>query len=243
MDESNAKIADSAWKNLYRAGGVAPLIALAFYLSQISILIFGEPYPTTIDGWFSLLQRSKLLGLFYLNALDIFSIALLGTMFLALYIALKRANESYMAIAALFAFIGIPVFIAPRVVMLSVLPLSDKYAAATTEVQRSQILAAGQAMSALGQPTTQTIGFLFIAVAVLIISVVMLRSKVFNKATAYVGIVASVLTFVDDLSVVIAPSIAGPLMGIGIVLWTLWWILIARRLLQLGQGKPDGPVN
>ena len=233
---ADAETAESNWKSLYRIGGVAPLIALAFYLIQMLVIIFGDAYPATVEDWFSLFQRSKILGLLYLNALDVFSIAFLGTMFLALYIALKRGNQSYMVIAAFFALIGIAVFVAPRAQMVSAtLSLSDQYAAATTEVHRAQILAAGQAMNALGQATPQTIGFLFIAVAGLIISVVMLRSKVFNKATVYVGILAGAVTFADHMCIVLAPSIAGILMPIDGLLWLVWWILVSRGLFRLGK--------
>ena len=235
MKKSSVEILDSEWKTLYKVGGVAPLITLAFYLSEMFIMIFGEPYPTTTEDWFLLFQRSKLLGLFYLNAPDIFSIALLGVMFLALYIALRRVNASCMAIAALFALIGVVVFIVPRVATLSAASLSDQYAAAATEAQRGQILAAGEALNALGVPTPQTTGFLFMAVAVLIISVVMLRSEYFGKATAIVGILASLLTFADDTSLVLAPSLAGMLMPISGVVWILWWLLISRGLFRLGK--------
>jgi hypothetical protein len=232
---TNADTTDPTWKSLYKVGGAAALIAVVFYLTEGIFFFFVEMPPGTITDWFSLFQSNRLLGLFYLNALDIASIALFGPMFLALYLALKRDNESYMAIATLFAFIGIAVFIAPRSATLSMLSLSDQYAAATTEAQRSQILAAGQAVGALGQPTPQTTGFLLIAVAVLIISVVMLRSTLFNKVTVYVGILASVLTFANDISLVIVPSLADLLMGIGGVLWIIWWLLISRRLFQLGR--------
>jgi hypothetical protein len=233
---ADAETADSNWKSLYRIGGVAPLIALAFYLTQMLVIVFGEAYPATIEDWFSLFQRSKVLGLLYLNALDVFSIAFLGTMFLALYVALRRGNESYMVIAAFLAFIGVAVFVAPRAEMVSAtLSLSDQYAAATTEVHKAQILATGRAMNALGQATPQTIGFLFMAVAGLIISVVMLRSRVFNKATAYLGILAGVVTSADHICIVIAPSIAGILMPVDGLLWLVWWILVSRGLFQLGK--------
>jgi hypothetical protein len=226
---------DSDWKNLYKAGGLAPLITLTFYLIQILAMVFGEPFPTTITDWFSLFQRNKVLGLLYLNALDIFSIAILGVMFLALYVALRRVNESFMSIAALLAFIGIAVFIAPRVAMLSVLPLSDQYAAATTEAQRATLLAAGEALNALGTATPETIGFLFMAVAGLIISLVILRGETFGKTTAYVGLLAGGVTFANHISVVMAPSIADILMPVNGLLWLVWWIMISRRLFQLGK--------
>lgn len=96
-------------------------------------------------------------------------------------------------------------------------------------------LAAGATLNALGTATPQTIGFLFMAVAGLITSVVMLRSRTFGKVPAYVGILAGLFTFANDISLVIAPSIAGFLMPVNGLLWLVWWILIGRRLLQLGR--------
>jgi uncharacterized protein DUF4386 len=232
-----AKTGDPTWSALYRIGGMAPLIALAFYLSQFLIVFSGEMYPTTPEGWFALFQRSKLLGLFFLNALDIFSISVLGAMFLALYVALKEASPSWMAIAAFLAFLGIAVFVSSRAAMVSgTLSLSDQYAAATTETQRSQILAAGQAIHATGRATPETIGFFLMAVAGLIISVVLRRSAAFGQVTAYVGILASLFTLADDICVLVAPALAAFLMPVNGLLWLIWWLLISRGLFRLVRG-------
>lgn len=229
------QIADTRWKGLYRLGGAAVVLTLVFYLTELIVFsVVDRPFPSTINDWFALFQESRLLGLLYLNALDMASITLLGPMFLALYKALKPDNETWTTVAAFFAFTGIPVFIAPRSLTLAILPLSDQFAAATTEAQRSSILAVGEVLGALGQPTIQTIGFILIAVAVLSISVVMLRSKTFGQVTAYVGILASVLTFVGFICLIILPSMADLLIIIGMLPWMIWWILIARRLFQLG---------
>jgi hypothetical protein len=138
---------DARWRTLYRAGGLAPRIALVLYASQFIILIFGDPFPATVEGWFALVQRSRLLALWYLNALDILSFALLGVMFLALYVALRRVRPSWMLIALYLALLGVVVFIVPRVLTLSLLPLSDMHVAATTEAQRRMILTAGETLS------------------------------------------------------------------------------------------------
>jgi hypothetical protein len=82
------------------------------------------------------------------------------------------------------------------------LSLSDQYAAATTEAQRTMLLAAGQAMLAINRFSSPGahpgaggyMSLLLIAVAGLITSSVMLRSDVFNRATAYVGILASAIS-------------------------------------------------
>ena len=125
------------WKPLYLAGAIAPLIALATYVIEvIGVILVGDPYPTSSLEWFTLFADNKLLGLLALNVFDVVSIALLGIMFLALYMALRRWNESIGLIAAFFALLGIAVFVASRADMGStMLKLSDEYAAATSQIQ------------------------------------------------------------------------------------------------------------
>jgi hypothetical protein len=225
------------WQTLYRIGGAAPLITIAFYLSEF-LLIPWEQYPTSTEAWFALFQRSKWLGLLYLNALDIFSIALLGVMFLALYIALRRSDESRMAVAAFFGFLGVTTFVVPRVAMLSMLQLSDRYVAATTAAEQARILAAGETLGALGTPTPQTIGFLFMAIGVLIMSLVMLRNGRFPKITAYRGIIASLFTFADHISLIGLPALATPLMIASGLFWIPWWALISWGLFRIARKPP-----
>jgi hypothetical protein len=156
-------------------------------------------------------------------------------MFLALHVALRKTNESYMAIATFFGLLGVVVFIVPRAAMLSLLPLSDRFAVAGTEVERARILAAGEALGALGTPSPQTIGFLFMAIAVSIISVIMLRSDFFSKITAYFGILASLLTFADHISVILAPAVATVLMIVSGLFWLPWWLMISMGLFRLAR--------
>jgi hypothetical protein len=239
MDNAGINQEGSTWKSLFHIGGVAPLITLAIYLGQwIVILITGETYPITAKEWFVFFGRSKVLGLIYLNAFDVFSIAILGLMFLALYVALKWIHPSFLAIAGFFAFLGIAVFVASRADAVSaVLTLSDQYANSISEVGRSQILAAGEAVLAPTRATPETIGFLFIASGSLTISFVILKNKTFSEGIAYIGILAFLLTLANDISLVFKPSIASVLMPLNGFLWLIWWILMGRKLLQLGSEK------
>lgn len=233
---------DTNWKMLYRVGGAAPLLTVALYLSEF-LFIQWEQYPTSMEDWFALLQQSKLLGLFYLNAQDIFSIALLGVMFLALFVALKPANPALMLIATFFALLGVGVFVVPRTATLSLLPLSDHYATATAEAARSQLLSAGEAIGALLLPTPQTIGFLFMAIAVLMISVVMLQGNRFERVTALFGILASAVTIADHMSIILAPTLASSLMILSGLFWIPWWLMIGWRLLQFGRTERNAQAQ
>lgn len=173
----------SQWKQLFKIGGIAPFVTLAFYLIQwVTIIFTRKPYPVTPEEWFTLFHSNPILGLIFLNALDIFSIAILGLMFLALTIALWQIKPSWMLIAAFFAYLGIAAFVSSRADMVTaILALTEQYAAATASAQSTQTLAAGQAIMSLSRGTPETIGFLFVAIASLIISVVMLKTEIFNN--------------------------------------------------------------
>ena len=40
------------------------------------------------------------------------------------------------------------------------------------------------------------------------------------------------------LVLVLAPSLAVPLMGLGGLLWIAWWLVIGLKLLRLGRRTP-----
>jgi len=242
MAEDNPALrqsSDAKWLTLYRAGAVAPLIALAFYLVEFSLLIVGEPYPADVEGWYALVEQNKLLALWYLNALDIISFVLLGIMFLALYVALRRAHPSWTLIALYLALLGAAVFVVPRLLHLSLLPLSDLHAAAITETQRAIYLAAGEALSQVSSATPQTFGFLLMAAAGMILSSVVLRSdapgRPFGKAAAYVGMVGFVAALVNFVSRLLAPEVAAVVMPANGLLWFAWWILVSIGLFRLAR--------
>ncbi len=75
--------------------------------------------------------------------------------------------------------------------------------------------------------------------ALLIISTVMLRSTIFSKVTAYVGLVLSV-------TMLVPPTVGtiGLVFSLGsLVPLEIWLILIARRLFRLGQGVSKEEAN
>jgi hypothetical protein len=97
------------------------------------------------------------------------------------------------------------------------LSLSNQYAAATTDAQRTTLLAAGQAVLA---NTSQRIvggfnvGWFLVSVAGLIVSSVMLQSSSFSRTTAYVGILAHGLSLADDVRQALTSSVTVALLVI-----------------------------
>ena len=171
-------------------------------------------------------------------------------MFLAVYIALRRANASFMAVATALSFVGIGVYFATETAF-SLLSLSDQYAAATTDAQRSLFLAAGQAMLCVAALCGSVgagayMAFFLMGVAGLIISTVMLRSAIFRKVTAYVGILANVITlafYIGIAFVSIPLAIVVLLYSASGLVYLIWFILIGRRLLILAQGISKEEAN
>ncbi len=181
-----AETLDSGWKSLYRVGGAAALIVVVLILSEVIGFIF-YPQPSTVIGWFTLFQSNRIIGLLDFWGLEVPMYALFTMVFLALYVVLRKANEGCMAIAMTLALLGIGIFLATNN-PFSMLSLSDQYAAATTDAQRSMFLAAGQALLANTNQRAVggfNMGLFLVSVAGVIVSLVMFRSNSFSRLTAY----------------------------------------------------------
>jgi hypothetical protein len=254
---SHAESMDSAWKGLYRMGGAAALIAVVVFRRNLGSELVGfrgfglidvpATHPSSAIDWFALLQNDRFVGLALLNVFDMVNYALVGLMFLALYGALRRANQSAMVVATASGLVGIAVTFASNQAF-SMLSLSNQYAAATTEGQRSMLLAAGEGLLVINNPgaiyqgTGITMGLLLVTLAGMTISLVMLRSHVFGKATAYVGILANGFGLGYFITLAFAPALYALFPIISAPFRVLWYVLIAIRLFQLGRVGVRGKV-
>jgi hypothetical protein len=200
-------------------------------------IISMEPPSGALD-WFRLLQDNQFLGLLLLDLFDIVNYLLVGLIFLALYGALRRANQVAMTVATASALVGVAVYLASNQAF-AMLALSNRYAAASTDAMRTRFLAAGEALLAIHNSSGIHLGLLLVALAGLIASVVMLRSRVFGKTTATVGVVANSLVLTYFVALPLAPTIAFLFPAASAPFRLLWYILIAWRLFGLGRGAPE----
>ena len=65
----------------------------------------------------------------------------------------------------------------------------------------------------------------------------MLRSQAFNKATAYTGMLASILTLIDHICLLAAPAVSAILMPIGALVWLVWWVMVSVGLFKLAKAR------
>jgi hypothetical protein len=237
MGEPDSETADSRWNWLFRIGGAAALFGAAIIPIQLVIFIaWGQ--PDTAIGWFAMFQDNELAGLLAFELLFVVNAAVGIATTLALYVALRRVNESLMAIALVLGLVEAVALIVARPA-LEMLYLSEQYAAATTDAQRAKFLAAGEAMWATYNGTAFHVGYNIFSVYLLIVSVVMLRSSIFGRVTAYMRLLAAILNW--GLYV---PKIGIFLSILGVFpFFAIWNVLIARRLFQLGRGVSKEEVE
>ena len=233
--KSQIEVPDASWNAVFKVGGIAALAVVALVLVQAPIFIL-YPQPTTVIGHFMQFQDNKLLGLVDLDLILILAEALNIPILFALYAGLKRANPAALTVALSLGLTGITFFFATNPTF-SFIYLSDQYAAATTDLQRGAFLAAGEALIANYNGTAFGLFFILGGIADLIIAAVMLRSGIFNKLTAWVGMAVGAMLLVPPLPflgnfalvlsyVVILPSMA-------------WNILIAIQLFRLSRSNSN----
>ena len=235
---TNAETADPAHKSLYKLGGAAAFFVVVLTLGEVIVHTF-YPQPGTVSGWFMLFQSNSIIGLLDFWGLEVPMYVMFAMVFLALYLVLRKASEGRMVIAITLALLGIGIFLATNN-PFSMLSLSNQYAAATTDAQRSTFLAAGQAILA---NTSQravggfNLGLFLVSLAGLIASSVMFQSNSFSRSTAYVGILANALSLADYLRQALTPSATIALLVIlpNALFLVIWYVLVGRRLCQLGR--------
>jgi hypothetical protein len=122
------------------------------------------------------------------------------------------------------------------------LVLSDRHALAVTDAQRSQFLAAGEAILAsdMWHSTGAFIGSVLLQSGALLISILMLQGRIFGKATAYVGILTHGLDLLHLGLLFLVPHLGEMLMAIAGTLYLIWFPLVGLRLFRLGRGDTSG---
>src|SRR4030042_6923374 len=180
QNSRDMKLTESNRKTMYKIGGIAALltVVVAFGELVITCLPAGNSPVETVFDWFTQLQGNWFMGLRNLGLLNIIMFTLGIPMYFALYTAHLRGNKSFGALAMIISFIGVTVFYATNRAF-SMLELSDQYAQATTEAQRSMFATAGQAMLSVGRSHSPGtfISFFLGGIAGVLMSVVMLRGR------------------------------------------------------------------
>jgi hypothetical protein len=228
----NTETNGRGWKEIYTIGAIAAILSeIVLFIGVAAVFVYPfAPGNKSTESIFLLLQNDKLGGLisldFHLLLGNLFGILL----FLALFVSLKRVNESYALIALVLGLIA-DVLIIPARPISEMFSLSGLYATATTEIAKSQYLAAGEALLSAFNGTGWFINTFLGGFSLVISSLLMLRGNVFSKSTAYVGIItnAAVCLF-------FVPGIGKLFLLLSLPGYIIWYVQLTRRFLKLAKG-------
>jgi hypothetical protein len=237
------------WKTLYRIGAIAILIAVIFFrryygaelsaFNGFGIFQIPETEPVSAVEWFDVLQAYPYVGLSWLGLYDLVNYVLVGLFFLALYAALREYAPGLMLLAFTAGLLGVGVYLVSNQAF-ALWGLSQKFAVATSEAQRSIYLAAGESLLAIHNPAGlpklgagSHISLFFVFAAGLLFSVLMLRSAVFNKTTAIVGLLTNCLGLLIFPLLILAPEFHWISPTVSAPFRMIWYVMSALRLLKL----------
>ena len=235
MDNSSP---DSTKKTIFYLGGAVCMILIAYSLATLLVMtLIGGP-PQTIQECFAMLQQSKINGLLRLDILTVFIIPLYYLLFYSLYVSLKNTDHALVTISTILTFAGVTLFLATPSVF-SYIYLSDRFSTVTSELEKNNLIAAGEAILAsdMWHGTGAIIGGLLLQTGAFLISVIMLKTNIFNKTTAITGIVTHGLDLLHIIIGFFLPAIGNILMFIAGPLYLLWFPLVGIRLFKLGKSR------
>jgi hypothetical protein len=236
----------ASWKWIYKLGAVAALTALLANLLDV-LLGFGSTGMVTYGTksaieWFALYNENWFRGVYALGILNIvYMIAMLPV-----YFALFGAHFDQHALGAgltIFIFLTAMSMYISNNAAIPLLVLSSKYSLASTDMQRTALVSAGEAILSRGEDFTagSFIPLFLGGLAAICISLIMLRGGIFGKVNAWIGIVGFTFLSLFTIVATFIPALYQVafyfLASIGGILALTWFALVARRLFQLGRNE------
>ncbi len=224
------------WKTLYTIGGIAALMQLAAILAYAVVSAVLGPKPASVEEYFLLQQTNRLASILRGDFLLLFLLAPYFGTFPALWWALRRLRPLAVTFATLFTFIAVIICFASEATF-ALLHLGDLYAAAASEAQRAQLLAAGQAVIAsdMWNSSAAYLSGILLQGSGVLISLVMLRSKDFSKVTAIAGLLGNGLDLIQHVLHPFTPSLSATIQMLMGPFYLVWFPMLARDFFRLSQ--------
>ncbi|UYP45477.1 hypothetical protein NEF87_001762 [Candidatus Lokiarchaeum ossiferum] len=237
-------------KSFYIIAGIAGIIAGVFirknWSAEITLLqefgLINENLlqPTSVLEWFSMFHTYPLLGLIYLQFLDVINYILVSFIFLGLFFYFKNTKPTQAKVALLFGITAVLIVIITNPA-LAMMRLSNQYYNATTNSEMNTLLLKGEQLLpfALIQLTWQGMIVYFsqicFAIAGLIYSILFLKSTDFKKWVGMIGIIGHgfLLTFIIPLF--FFPALLFLPYTLAAIFIMIWHIAVGFNLIKFGK--------
>jgi hypothetical protein len=219
-----------------RTGVVSAYLAILVGILEISInfLPAGKISPASVQDWVRLFQNNWFVGLRDLGLLNI-ALTILGLLVIfSIYEITREENNSFATLALIVAVMGGTIYIGTNKA-LPMMEMSRQYMQASTEAQRTSLMAAGQTFLLEGTAHTPGtfIGLALNELAFVLTSFAILSSKKFGRGTAIAGMIGFGALLINEIIQVALPTISalGLLIAmIGGIISMIWYFSIARAL-------------
>ena len=234
---------EKQWKIIYKIGAVTTIIVLCGIILDMLVgtMTGGNiaELPQTAFERFNQFRENSLLGLYNLDLLNIINQIILIPSIFALYAAHRDTNKPTALLSLILFLIGTTIFVTGNTA-LTMLDLSQKYYATSSEEQRMLLAAAGEAMLAKGSHGSLSvfIGFALPTFANGMMSCLMLKGNIFSRANSYIGIVGNSLMVIYIIMVTFMPSVERMALVFAMpagLLLMVWMIMFTIKLLKLSK--------
>ena len=227
-DDNSATVRSDAlqWRGLILTGAWCAFASVVLIVLNVPLFLIWPPPESTAD-FFDLLLENPILGLILLDLPLMVSNLLAFILYITLAVLLWRVNRSAVVIALAFGVVSTAAFMA-SVRPVEMLTLAHAYAAADAPTGAA-LLAIGDGMRATVEGTAYDVYYFLGFATLLTLTIVMLRSSIFTRATAVWGLSSAILMAV--------PANFGQLglvfSLLSLLPWSVFAILVCRRLLHL----------
>lgn len=220
------------WRILFRVGAYAAwFTALLIPVAIVSHLLW--PPPSWAAGsaadWFTYIQDNPLAGMLNLDFAMEIGLVFSIPVYLALFFTLKQAGPSLSVLAVSVALTGIFLHMISNTAW-EMLQLSNAHAVASTDMQRSVFLAAGEARLSVYYGMVFQVSYILGYLAYILIGILMLRGNLFSKTVAYLALLAGIGGFGFYL-----PEIGTLFSVLVVFIIGIWNVLVGMKLFQLGR--------
>jgi hypothetical protein len=217
---------DQSWMRVYKWGGgslFASGVILVVFLC--SVFIFQVDLPLTPQAVLD--NPTAPVTLYLLAALG--ELLLLPAA-LGLYLSLKNVNKNHMLMATASWSVAAILYLVSRGQIISLFPMSGRYATAANESMRVAYLASvDQAIEVAN--IYGNMALMLHQVGSIILGLVMSKG-VYGRRTGYLVMVVGTITFIGTFGVVLRPLSFFTLFGL--MLTAVWQIVVGGKLYKLG---------
>ena len=227
------------WKYIYRIGAICVFSAALVMITEILLTALpdGARVISTLPELFELYDRNWFMAMRYMGLINIIATTLMIPFFFSLYGLHREKHNVYGGLVLVIYIAGYTIFMADNS-SFALLELSRKYEIATSEIMKSSLLSAGEAMYAKGASHTPGTfpGFFISELASILFCVIMLNGRIFRRITAVIGLTGFSFLFLFEVCSSFIPSLYDTSMifaMVGGITIIIWYMMVGLKLFKV----------